>query len=280
MSGFRRAMTCEPPPAPLRDGLTSVSACDESVNQSGCHAPGALNRLSLLLTHRGRALSRADGVAVVHCPRRLVAIAAGVIYEERLKPGAWWHLSYLMLQGPWTEPLNEALRRRPGGVLVVDDAPVALRALLTATVESTLARPRGWTWSTTATLAHLIGELLEHATQADTTLTGRVGRMIDHEPDHVWTIADVALRLRLSPTTFVRQFTADAGMAPARWLRRRRIELARRLLEQNFRVAVVAERLGFANPYHFSRVFKAIMGFSPSQARPPGAASLLHGGLG
>ncbi len=281
MPGFRRARVCEPPPAPLAGGLTAFSACDESVSQAGCHAPGPLRSLAILLTHAGRADSWADGVAAVHRPRRLIAVAEGAIYEERLPPGAWWHLSYLLLRGSWCEPLNQALARRAGGVLVVDQAPVGLRALLSATVESALGQPPRWPWSATANLAGLMGELLARTQEVDTSLSARVAQLVDQDPERAWTIPAVAGELRLSLASFTRHFTAEAGMAPARWLRHRRIDQARRLLGQNLTVAVVAERLGFANPYHFSRVFKAITGIPPSQARPATMVSLLHsGGIG
>ena len=113
--------------------------------------------------------------------------------------------------------------------------------------------------------------------QADSALTVRVGRLLDLEPARPWTITALALRLHLAPTTFARRFTAEAGSAPAAWVRRHRIAHARRLLEQNLDVTDVAERLGFANPYHFSRVFKAVTGSPPSQARRAAVAKPLHG---
>ena len=47
----------------------------------------------------------------------------------------------------------------------------------------------------------------------------------------------------------------------------RRALLVRRLLGQGLSVTQAAERLGYANPYHFSRTFKAVMGSTPSSVR-------------
>jgi AraC-like DNA-binding protein len=42
---------------------------------------------------------------------------------------------------------------------------------------------------------------------------------------------------------------------------------ARRLLGEGRRVSEVADRLGFANPFHFSRRYKRFYGVAPSEAR-------------
>lgn len=61
------------------------------------------------------------------------------------------------------------------------------------------------------------------------------------------------------------QFGRAAGEPLALWTRRR--VAARRLLSQGLSVAQTAERLDYANPYHFSRVFKAVTGIAPFAVR-------------
>jgi transcriptional regulator GlxA family with amidase domain len=52
------------------------------------------------------------------------------------------------------------------------------------------------------------------------------------------------------------------------WLRRLRVAEARRLLaDLDLPVKEVGRRVGFEDPYHFSRVFRAIDGLSPSAHR-------------
>ena len=61
-----------------------------------------------------------------------------------------------------------------------------------------------------------------------------------------------------------------AGLpSPLRLFNRCRIREAVHLLKyEGLNVAQTAERLGFASPYHFSRVFKSIAGFPPSKSLP------------
>jgi len=48
-----------------------------------------------------------------------------------------------------------------------------------------------------------------------------------------------------------------------RWFQRERIRAARRLLLDGRSVADAGDELGFANPFHFSRVFRRFEGVSP-----------------
>jgi AraC-like DNA-binding protein len=277
MTPFRRAVTLRPPPKPLGSGLLSLSACDETVGMEGCHQPAPLGHLALLLTHEGGAESHSGDIRFTHRPRRLIAVAEGVRYEERMPVGELWHLSYLLLRGPWCDELSRALRERPGSALVIDTAAPALRVALCETVELALTQPTAWAWQAQARLSALIGDLLTLAAEADAPLTAQVGRLIDREPARVWSLPALARHLDLTVASLVRHFKAEADESPTAWMRRRRIAHAQRLITQGLDVAETAERLGFANPYHFSRVFKSVTGIPPSHARRSAALSPLHG---
>jgi AraC-like DNA-binding protein len=82
------------------------------------------------------------------------------------------------------------------------------------------------------------------------------------------TTGDCARIAGLSPTRFAHRFRELVGYAPMEYLRRLRIERARRLLgEGRMSVGEIAAACGFADPFHFSRVFRSIDGLSPSQYR-------------
>ena len=84
----------------------------------------------------------------------------------------------------------------------------------------------------------------------------------------------------MSLSRFFDCFKKTFGMSPMQWVRRERINRACRLLADSRRnIAEVAEATGFANPYHFSRVFTSITGQTPgafrhaiSAERPVGTA--------
>ena len=68
--------------------------------------------------------------------------------------------------------------------------------------------------------------------------------------------------------TFRRRFTREIGIAPARFRAERTIEAACHLLQYTGMAgAQIAERLGYADEYHFSRRFKQLRGETPTQFR-------------
>ena len=137
-------------------------------------------------------------------------------------------------------------------------------------------QPATWAWLAQARLSALMGDLLTLAAEADAPLTAQVGRLIDREPARVWSLPALARHLDLTVASLVRHFTSEADESPTAWMRRRRIAHAQRLLTQGLDVSETAERLGFANPYHFSRVFKSVVGMPPSHVRQAAVSSPLH----
>ncbi len=81
-------------------------------------------------------------------------------------------------------------------------------------------------------------------------------------------LALLAQECGISVRHFSRAFRQSFGMPPHRYLLRKRIELAQRLLMvPTLPLPVVAIECGFANPSHFSRVFAAVTGIAPGQWR-------------
>ena len=99
----------------------------------------------------------------------------------------------------------------------------------------------------------------------------RVAQTIDymnehlHEPLRVGVLADLA---GLSPAHFAVLFKQQTGSAPRDYLHLVRIHRACRMLENPaLSVKEIASRLGYQDPFHFSRTFKAFQGVSPSDYR-------------
>lgn len=83
-------------------------------------------------------------------------------------------------------------------------------------------------------------------------------------------VATLARELKVSPRHLTNQCRHLFGVAPARLLLRMKMDRAEEMLRyQGLRVKEVAERLGFATPYHFSAVFRRLRGRPPSEAREP-----------
>ena len=82
------------------------------------------------------------------------------------------------------------------------------------------------------------------------------------------TVAALTKASGLGRTTFAARFLASTGLSPRAFLERRRIERAARdLLTGDRPIAAVGRAHGFEDPFHFSRVFKRVMGRSPRQHR-------------
>jgi AraC-like DNA-binding protein len=89
------------------------------------------------------------------------------------------------------------------------------------------------------------------------------------------TMAGVAEMVGMHYETFRKRFQHAAGVSPARYRTLRRIEAAKHLLRFSPQMTnrQIAETLGFADEYHFSRRFSEIAGVSPRafrQHRPDG----------
>jgi AraC-like DNA-binding protein/mannose-6-phosphate isomerase-like protein (cupin superfamily) len=95
----------------------------------------------------------------------------------------------------------------------------------------------------------LVAEALEH-------LSGRLAT-----PP---TLAELAAWAGYSPQHLNRTFRRVLGVTPLQYLMRMRMERAAELLiEGRLTVRAVGERVGFADPYYFSRAFKQHFGRSP-----------------
>ncbi|MCX7819108.1 MAG: AraC family transcriptional regulator [Kiritimatiellae bacterium] len=71
-----------------------------------------------------------------------------------------------------------------------------------------------------------------------------------------------------SPNALLYKFRAATGLTPARYLWRLRTERgAAMLTETGLSVAEIADRCGFANPFHFSRCVRRLFAMSPRQLR-------------
>lgn len=83
-----------------------------------------------------------------------------------------------------------------------------------------------------------------------------------------WAIADFSALLGLSSSQLHRRFRKIVGSTPMDWLRRERMNAAKRFLVQTeTTISEVAVRCGYPDPLHFSREFRRVTGSSPTTFR-------------
>ncbi|MHB9139448.1 MAG: helix-turn-helix transcriptional regulator [Victivallaceae bacterium] len=83
-----------------------------------------------------------------------------------------------------------------------------------------------------------------------------------------WTVEEMADFCGLSGNQFRRSFEKQTGILPKIYLDRLKLQKAAEMLTASeLSIAAIASELGYVDQYHFSRRFKAVMGFSPKRYR-------------
>lgn len=149
---------------------------------------------------------------------------------------------------------TEVVRDAPGQGAVLDRLlDLLLITLLRTWFERSASEPPAW-----------------YAAQAD-PVVGSALRLLQHHPEHPWTVAALAARAGVSRAAFARRFTELVGEPPMAFLTGWRLTLAADLLlEPDATVAAVAHRVGYATPFALSTAFKRERGISPRDHRARG----------
>ena len=109
-----------------------------------------------------------------------------------------------------------------------------------------------------------------YAAQGD-AVVGPALRLMQHHPEHPWSVAELADRSGASRAAFARRFTELVGEPPMTFLTGWRIALAADLLlEPEATIASVARQVGYATPFALSAAFKRERGVSPRDHRRRG----------
>ncbi|MCK6490642.1 MAG: helix-turn-helix transcriptional regulator [Planctomycetes bacterium] len=77
----------------------------------------------------------------------------------------------------------------------------------------------------------------------------------------------LARRLDMHPKSFCRRFRQAVGTTAQDWLRQRRLEVAAERLAAGDSVEAAATAAGYADPFHFSRLFRRYRGVPPTHYR-------------
>jgi AraC-like DNA-binding protein len=169
----------------------------------------------------------------------------------------------------------EALLRRHGpapGHVMQTAAPIEVLALFDDLIRTGLRGAPLSARMAAVLLEYLVLKIAETAMPvgaADTASFATYRRCQQHIEDH-WaqlsTLEQVAEECGVDAAYICRLFRRFHHQSPYQYLLRRKVmHAAERLLDSKRSVKQEAEELGFSDAFHFSRVFKKVMGLSPSE---------------
>ena len=96
----------------------------------------------------------------------------------------------------------------------------------------------------------------------------RARLLIERQYASPLTVDELAAQAHLSRGYFLRAFKAAYGQPPIAYQHEIRIRAARILLKTtDLPCKAIAAKVGYSDPYHFSRTFRRLTGFTPTQIR-------------
>ncbi|MHC0430589.1 AraC family transcriptional regulator [Streptomyces sp. O3] len=150
---------------------------------------------------------------------------------------------------------EEITRDEPGQEVVLDRL---LDLMLIATLRAWFSRPEAAAPAWYAALGDPV--------------VGRVLRLIQDDPAHPWTVADLAAKAGVSRAALARRFRALVGEPPMAYLTGWRLALAAdRLRDTGDTVGAIARQVGYGSAFALSAAFKRAYGLSPQEHRTGGA---------
>ncbi|MEU0569902.1 AraC family transcriptional regulator [Nonomuraea sp. NPDC005983] len=108
---------------------------------------------------------------------------------------------------------------------------------------------------------------MAHGTVTHPTVL-RVMGLLEGDPAHDWTLAELSRTVALSPAYLVRLFRSATGLPPMAYLARLRVETASDLLlRTDDPVTAIARAVGWPDQSYFARRFKSYFGLSATVYR-------------
>ncbi len=102
----------------------------------------------------------------------------------------------------------------------------------------------------------------------DAVLSHEIAKVVDamrkNQYRDSFSLSDMAALSRMPVETFRKRFVAEVGMPPQSYQLFCKMERAKQLLKEGYTVRQAGVEVGMADPYHFSKTFKNIVGMSPS----------------
>jgi AraC-like DNA-binding protein len=233
----------------------------------------------LILVERGPYRCELNGVELVLTAGQILVIKPGDHHQDHLRDGQRhyvvhfrlvsdaWGIDAVALFKPKVRPSQQICRgghRRDVVFLRELKREAEEHAAHAPAVQDCLLEALFW-----RTVRDLPGEGLSDAIRRlpkDEAMREQISAVMQrHLKDNPPT-GELAKELGVSPRQLAGRCRALFGLSPARLFLRLKLQHAETLLRsRDLRIKEVSDELGFANPYHFSRVFRRHFGRPPSR---------------
>lgn len=202
---------------------------------------------------------------------QVILVLPGVPHAYRPDPDQGWTERWVGFKGPWADALRRA------GVLSVEQplySPGLDAAVLRLFEElfQILAEQRPFFQArAAATVMRLVAEILALSRESEqdddsAQLVERAKYLLAEKMDQNIRVEDLGDDLGVGRPRFYETFKTYTGLTPYQYFIQLKINRARELLSGGrCSVKETAARLGFDDPYYFSRLFKKKTGLSPSR---------------
>jgi AraC family transcriptional regulator of arabinose operon len=224
----------------------------------------------LVIVLLGEARVRVDGETHLIAPGSVALQHPGHREHFRFAPRHPTHHTWCAVRpGAVPSPLRRRLRKLPA----VLPQSRAFESLMRAAFDiASWREPEGRRMVKVLGLA-LLDEFVRMAREGGDdrdrdTPHERARRWIDEHSAEPDVLAAAARAAAVTPQHLIRLFRAHYATTPGRYLWRLRVERGAGLLTASgLTVAEIADRCGFKNPFHFSRLLRQMQGLSPRQLR-------------
>lgn len=269
----------------LRRDLAYRSLGDGHETTFGCgvleHTPERMGRITYVFEESASVVLLLRGGGWYHESESVAhRLAPGDVFlrppgrEHRTIPdtdGQWLEFFLHMPKTAWEAAVFAGLLRDTGVVWHPGlDEDVLLRL---SDVRERMRDPLRWSnLAVIASMLQVVAELRErHDRRAGGDQVNPLAQaelILRSNLDQVVPVRAVASRLGLEWETFRKQFRTRTGQSPAAYRNRARLEHAKQvLIDQDLSIAEIAQRIGYADGFAFSKAFRKWAGVAPSAMR-------------
>lgn len=230
----------------------------------------------LIVCDAGSGFCRTPEGSIPLGPRQFILIPAGTPHEYGADDEDPWTISWCHFTGIYGDILSQRLPLGRGPFSIAPIAESEARGLFELAFD---VMKRGFSLehlTVASALIRAVLAVLAFDNPALETGADRHGnRYVEAAVEYInrnlakpMSVDTIARAVGLSASRLTQLFRSHVGQPPKRYLRRERVLRACHYLDAtDATISQVAELVGYADPLHFSRVFRRVLGRSPRQYR-------------